>query len=816
MPSVPKRVSTSQRLISHIDHALVPKPHPPMYLMHKFWARKPHNVVSEYIQHYSKKGDIVLDPFCGSGVTAIESLKLGRKTVAIDLNPLATFITRMTMIPISISEYEKTFKSIEERVREKIDDLYETSCPRCGRKATIICMRWHNGTATGIRNLICPSCGMERDKKLGMEDERKLAQIEDMSIPYWYPQDELQYPDGNPFKEGTHKEEFETIPSLFTKRNLIALSILYHEVESIKDKIMNDMTKFTFSSMLAQTSKMMLWSRTSRPSWKVHRYWIPSEKVELNVWDRFENRFTKTLNGKEATQEMIGDFYNEGRSFRDLQDTKTCLIATQSALNLNEKPASIPPNSVDYVFTDPPYGGSVQYLELSMLWASWLRREKNDPRFQLNFEEEVTINESQDKDFNFYHKMLRASFEEVFRVLKPGLWLTVTFHNKSIQIYNSIIKAIVLAGFDLEKIVYQPPAKRGAKQQLQPYGSAIGDYYIRFGKPKTKRALPTETEIAKERYERIIVDTVKKMIALRGEPTPYSLILNSYSSIYDELKKNGYYLSDPEGIDKVLKKQLKKEFAIVDGKWWFQDPDSVPFIERVPLNERVEISVMDVLNRKVKVSFDDVLQYIFVKFPNALTPETRSVINVLHEYANKTKDRKWILDSNVRRRISEHDQIVEMIASIGRKSGFNVHADLRKWRKDVFPNVPLDNVKGIKEIDVVWFIKDKITHEFEVENTTGIWSAIIRGSNIPDGKVKRFIVIPEERLGTFNNKIGVPALKERVQRENWKFILYDNLKTFFHDTKRKRKINAEEFEKISQSPQVPKKTVETLEIFTDK
>ena len=80
----------------HIDHALVSKAHTPMYLMHKWWARKPHNVVAEYIKRYSKEGDIVIDPFVGSGVTAIEALKLKRKAVAVDLNPMAIFITKMT------------------------------------------------------------------------------------------------------------------------------------------------------------------------------------------------------------------------------------------------------------------------------------------------------------------------------------------------------------------------------------------------------------------------------------------------------------------------------------------------------------------------------------------------------------------------------------------------------------------------------------------------------------------------------------------------------------------------------------------------
>ena len=54
------------------------KAHPAHYMMHKYWGRKPHNVVSEYIKNYTKEGDTVLDPFMGSGVTVIESAKLNR------------------------------------------------------------------------------------------------------------------------------------------------------------------------------------------------------------------------------------------------------------------------------------------------------------------------------------------------------------------------------------------------------------------------------------------------------------------------------------------------------------------------------------------------------------------------------------------------------------------------------------------------------------------------------------------------------------------------------------------------------------------
>jgi len=81
-------------LVSHIDHAIPALPHTPMYLMHKWWARKPHNVVSEYIKYYSKEGDIILDTFSGSGVTLAEGLIQNRKAIGVDLDPMALFISK--------------------------------------------------------------------------------------------------------------------------------------------------------------------------------------------------------------------------------------------------------------------------------------------------------------------------------------------------------------------------------------------------------------------------------------------------------------------------------------------------------------------------------------------------------------------------------------------------------------------------------------------------------------------------------------------------------------------------------------------------
>jgi 16S rRNA G966 N2-methylase RsmD len=806
-----------------------------MYLMHKYWARKPHNVVGEYIEHYSKKGEIVLDPFVGSGVTAIEALKLGRKAIAIDLDPISTFITKMTLIPVDLKDFRNAFEQIKKTAKTQIENLYRDKCPKCGKKAIVLATVWlrDDSQPSEIR-LFCPRCKKRLKKKPSPDDLERINNTEKMEIPYWYPRDALRYSDGQDFMK---KEVVGDIPNLFTRRNLIALSIIWHEIESITDPKIRDLMKFTFTSRVHLASKMCPvakpsarshWSELSSTSfWALQSYWVPPIFMESNVWMLFESGVIGKqgiLKGKEETNKEI-EYYKEAKSLDDLQDDCNILISTQSALSLKDNPARLQDESVDYVFTDPPYGGSVQYGELSALWLSWLKGEENDPRFTFRFDEEITINDAQKKDFDYYHKMLKASFEQIYDVLKSGRWLTVTFHNTDIKIYNSIIKAVVLAGFDLEKVIYQPPARTSAKGLLQPYGSAVGDYYIRFRKPQKKEKLLSETEIDKERYERIIVGTVKHIIAERREPVAYSTIINSYPTIFAELKKNGYPFSAPEGIEEVLRKHVNNEFVLEDvtdergkvigKKWWLKEK---LFLDRASLSERVEATVIAVLNRRVVVSFDDILEEIFAHplFQNALTPDTQSIKAILEEYAEKT-DGKWQLKKEMRMRQSQHNQIIEMLADLGKKAEFEVYGDLPQYRSMKL-DLPLSKEKTdrIREIDALWLKNKEVVYEFEVENSTGISDAIIRGSNIPSTTVKRFIVIPEERKNLLMMKIAEPILKENIEQYGWNFIFYDTFLAFYEKNRQKKAIEPNEIDKLANLSTRIKHEQQTLRQYTEE
>ncbi len=809
-----------------------------MYLIHKYWARKPHNVVSEYIQHYTKEGDIVLDPFCGSGPTPIEAIKLGRKGVGIDLDPVATFITRMTAIPADISKIKSAFEEIKKNCKDEIEELYKTKCRKCKNKGIVLATIWSREKTEPLElRYYCNNCGKRDANKPDDDDLRLLKKVEKMEIPYWYPTQRLAY-NGEDFQEGTHTQDINSVDKLFTRRNLTSLSIIFNQIEKISDNKIQDILKFAFTSMSHLASRMCPvanpggkghWSKFSATSfWSQHRYYLPIISMESNVWVLFDSAVNGTqgiINGKSDSNSQI-KYYKEAKKFSDLNDGANIFIKTHSALELTE---IIPPNSVDYVFTDPPYGGAVQYFELSTLWASWLKME-------LNYKEEITVNKQQNKDFEYYHKLLRASFKEIYQVLKPGKYMTVTFHSTDIKVWNSIIKAVVMVGFELEKIIYQPPARPSAKGLLQPYGSAVGDYYIRFRKPEQDNHV-TEKEIDLKTYELEVIDSAQGIIGERGEPTIYQHILNG---IMADLKGGRNVPVGAKNVEEVLKEHIGKEFELIPikdekgktigKKWWIKGFD-ISHFSQPTLRDRVERTVVSILDKNPKVSFDEILQSISIEFPNALTPETEELKDILSEYADPTQDGKWQLKYQVRVRGSEHSKMIFFLALLGKKAKYDVWIGLNEQASS-YNEQKLSNLVSIKkpvwrfvssaywdrvnQIDVIWHDRGRIEYTFEVENTTAITQAIVRNSNIQNTKLKRLIIIPKERENFLMRKIEEPMIKENILKNNWHFIFYNDLENFLNRIKGKEKISLEDFEKIFKMPKLNRIKQYILNDYTEK
>ena len=131
--------------MDELDNIILPKTHSSMYLMHKYWARKPANIVSEYIMKYTQPHEIVLDPFMGSGVTVIESLFLDRKSVGIDINPVSAFICKNTAEMSNIMLLEEGYNYLKSKINEEMSiysKLNIVNCPKCAKRASLTHIIW--------------------------------------------------------------------------------------------------------------------------------------------------------------------------------------------------------------------------------------------------------------------------------------------------------------------------------------------------------------------------------------------------------------------------------------------------------------------------------------------------------------------------------------------------------------------------------------------------------------------------------------------------------------------------------------------------
>ncbi len=113
-----------------------------IYAMHKYWGKKPFNEISKFIEAYTEPEETVLDSFCGSGVTLLEAVKLGRKCVGVD-NPIAVKIARTCLTAVCPEVLSQTFERIKEKLRAVINSLYTVE--EDGEKTLVTHTIWKNG-----------------------------------------------------------------------------------------------------------------------------------------------------------------------------------------------------------------------------------------------------------------------------------------------------------------------------------------------------------------------------------------------------------------------------------------------------------------------------------------------------------------------------------------------------------------------------------------------------------------------------------------------------------------------------------------------
>ena len=183
--------------------------------------------------------------------------------------------------------------------------------------------------------------------------------------------------------------------------------------------------------------------------------YMPIVRMEKNIFDVLRRKLKK-LEAAEKTKRN--------------QETTT-IVTTQSLTTLT----ALPSNSIDYVYTDPPFGANIIYSEMNLLLESWLK-------VKTNSSDEAVIDKTRNKEFEDYALLMGACFRECHRVLKPGRWMTVEFHNTMASVWNLIQTAIGESGFVIAQVDVFDKGSTTILADIRP-GAAKQDLIISAYKP---------------------------------------------------------------------------------------------------------------------------------------------------------------------------------------------------------------------------------------------------------------------------------------------------------------------------------------------
>jgi hypothetical protein len=270
--------------------------------------------------------------------------------------------------------------------------------------------------------------------------------------------------------------DVDSIEKLFTPIQLAELALLKHLILKIKDEDVRQCMMLAFSSTLTKINRTYHPSTTrgenagDSAAFRYYRYRIALREVELDTLKTFEIKVKKLVTAKKEMAPVITK-----------ESVKNTNIYKGTATNL----ASIRSESIDYIYTDPPYGAKIAYLDLSVMWNSWLDFPVSEEDYAL----EAIEGGEHEKTKEQYANLIAESIKEMYRVLKFDRWMSFVFQHKDPAYWHLIVETAQKSGFEYVGTVTQQSGQQTFKKRQNPFTVLHGQLIINFRKTRSPKSI---------------------------------------------------------------------------------------------------------------------------------------------------------------------------------------------------------------------------------------------------------------------------------------------------------------------------------------
>ncbi|NIZ18707.1 DNA methyltransferase [Entomospira culicis] len=410
--------------------------------------------------------------------------------------------------------------------------------------------------------------------------------------------------------------DFHNLYELFTDIQLAELALLKSIILQQKKEGIRRSCLLAFSSSLTKHNLTYHPSKSRTPNagdsavFRYSRYRKAKNPVSLDLSKTYGHKLSRLIKAKE-------EIYME----RNQRYAYSILRGDATKLE------GIPDESVDFIYTDPPYGAKIAYLDLSTMFNAWLDLEVT----QQDKENEVIEKGSLDKSFEEYKNLLTRSVEAMFRVLKWDRWVAFVFQHEKPKYWSTIVDTFKSVGFEYVASRKESVSQTSFKKR-QGHMVLSGQLILYFRKVKSPLSL-LKANIGASLSD-LVFNHIESMIAQNKGATIEGI--NDF--IVQDGLENGYLdLLEKEfpDLDAVLHKHY--EYDATSKKFTLKA--KTKFKTHIPLTKRIEYYLSSYLIRENRQenypSFDQIVLDIMPLLQNGTIPDEQDILLTLNKIATK-------------------------------------------------------------------------------------------------------------------------------------------------------------------------------------